>query len=200
MNRRLSALLFAAALTICWPSWTDGQQIRAYFSPRQGLSRAIIDELDKAKTSIDIANYQLSYRPIGQAIAAAQKRGLAIRIVLDPAQEGANSPLPRMLRAANVQQRTDHKENLQHNKYAIIDGHLLITGSANWSANAEERNAENIVIIDDASTAAAFATDFEKHWQHSSPYKVGEGRARHRTPPPIPPFPPNTSPRAKDHQ
>lgn len=110
---------------------------------------------------------------------------------MDRAQEAAqNTTLPK-LKAAGLEIRTDKNEKLMHNKYCIIDGRLLITGSYNWSDNAELSNAENIIVIHDATTTAAFAADFTKHWNHSYPFVHHEHARKRRpspraTPPPSP--------------
>ena len=52
-----------------------------------------------------------------------------------------------------------------HNKYVIIDGLTLVTGSYNWSANAEDNNFENAVFIQGGPLIQSFAADFEGIWK-----------------------------------
>lgn len=52
---------------------------------------------------------------------------------------------------------TDHE-------HAILDGRILVTGSYNWSLNAEENNDENAVFIRDASVISAFQSNFNAMW------------------------------------
>jgi phosphatidylserine/phosphatidylglycerophosphate/cardiolipin synthase-like enzyme len=54
----------------------------------------------------------------------------------------------------------------------VIDNATVITGSFNWTNDAEHRNAENVVVIHDAPTATAFARDFAIHWNHSQPFSM----------------------------
>ena len=51
-----------------------------------------------------------------------------------------------------------------HNKFAIIDNRLLLTGSYNWTFSANHRNDENLMVIDDPDTIAQFQNYFEKLW------------------------------------
>ena len=51
-----------------------------------------------------------------------------------------------------------------HDKFAIFDGRLVLTGSYNWSTNAEENNDENAVFIRNTSVIAAFQTNFNSRW------------------------------------
>jgi phosphatidylserine/phosphatidylglycerophosphate/cardiolipin synthase-like enzyme len=54
-----------------------------------------------------------------------------------------------------------------HHKFMVIDGEIVVTGSYNWSAAAEERNDENLVVIRDRGVAEAFEREFERIWSQS---------------------------------
>jgi phosphatidylserine/phosphatidylglycerophosphate/cardiolipin synthase-like enzyme len=169
--RRLTCCTLA--LAICgWAESATAQPPASYFSPAGQCANAIAAEIANAKTSIDIAAYELTLDPLAQALLAADARGVAIRVIVNPTQETINTPYPKHLQGHGIQLRTDRKEKLFHNKYAIFDGVAVETGSYNWTANAETANAENVVILHDATTAAAFAADFATHWNHSDAYRV----------------------------
>ena len=51
-----------------------------------------------------------------------------------------------------------------HNKFAVIDDHILITGSFNWTPTAERNNEENLLIIKDAPIIAKYRERFEYLW------------------------------------
>ena len=59
----------------------------------------------------------------------------------------------------------------------IIDGETVITGSFNFTKAAQEKNAENVLIIHDQTLAAQYTQNWQAHAQHSRPY-VGRGAAR----------------------
>lgn len=52
-----------------------------------------------------------------------------------------------------------------HNKYAVIDDDLIITGSFNWTQKAVTTNKENLVIIKDKQTASVYKENFEALWK-----------------------------------
>jgi phosphatidylserine/phosphatidylglycerophosphate/cardiolipin synthase-like enzyme len=68
----------------------------------------------------------------------------------------------------------DANHAIAHNKVIIIDGDTVLTGSFNFTKAAQEKNAENLVIIRDAAVAARYTQNWEMHRQHSQPY-VGRG-------------------------
>ena len=56
-----------------------------------------------------------------------------------------------------------------HHKVIIIDRSIVITGSYNFSASAEERNDENVVIIYNADIAAQYMEEFQKVYDQAQP-------------------------------
>ena len=68
----------------------------------------------------------------------------------------------------------DANHAIAHNKVIVIDGETVVTGSFNFTKAAQEKNAENVLIIRDPAVAAQYAQNWETHRQHSQPY-VGRG-------------------------
>lgn len=170
-----TAAAIAAALAAAPP---PPPPIESAFSPRGGCAAATEQAIDAATTSIDVVAYQFTQRRLIAALARARIRGIAIRLIIDRSQEAAPAAGPDAARRAAIPLRTDAAEKLQHNKYVILDSTTVITGSYNWSDNAENSNAENIVILRDPATAAAFTADFNKHWGHSRPFSIHQPRRR----------------------
>jgi phosphatidylserine/phosphatidylglycerophosphate/cardiolipin synthase-like enzyme len=77
----------------------------------------------------------------------------------------ANPGVPTMIDAEHV---------ISHNKVMIIDGEIVITGRFNFTKAAQEKNAENLLIIRDPGLAAHYTQNWQAHAQHSQPY-VGRG-------------------------
>jgi phosphatidylserine/phosphatidylglycerophosphate/cardiolipin synthase-like enzyme len=51
-----------------------------------------------------------------------------------------------------------------HHKFAIIDNRLLLTGSYNWTFAANNKNEENLMVIDDPEIIIRYQNQFEKLW------------------------------------
>jgi len=65
---------------------------------------------------------------------------------------------------------TRAKHAIVHNKVMIIDGATVITGSFNFTKAAEEKNAENLLIIRDPGLAKFYMENWERHRVHSEMY------------------------------
>ncbi|HRJ74826.1 MAG TPA: phospholipase D-like domain-containing protein, partial [Anaerolineales bacterium] len=60
-----------------------------------------------------------------------------------------------------------------HHKVIIIDNSIVITGSLNFSANADDSNEENVIILDNPEIAALYIQEFEKNWAQAKDVSPG---------------------------
>jgi phosphatidylserine/phosphatidylglycerophosphate/cardiolipin synthase-like enzyme len=145
-------------------AWTS-----VYFSPSGGAQAAIIREIDKARESVRVMSYSFTSAPIAEALLNAHKRGVKVEAVLDKSQKTANYSGATFLRNAGIPVWIDHAHAIMHNKVMILDESVVITGSFNFTRSAEERNAENLLVIRDRGLARAYLVDWEKHRGHAAP-------------------------------
>src|SRR5206468_7941378 len=138
-----------------------------FFSPKAGTSARIVQEINQTLSAIDIAMYSFTRDEIVDALIAAKNRGVTIRILVDSSQaDGTGSDIVRLEASGFLLKRTKGGGGggILHDKYAIFDGRLLVTGSYNWSTNAEENNDENAVFLRNMAVIAAFQTNFDSMW------------------------------------
>jgi hypothetical protein len=82
----------------------------------------------------------------------------------------------KKLYKADIPIKIDTASGYFHHKFAVVDGEIVITGSYNWSAHADEDNFENVVVIRCPEIASAFTQEFENLWSDwTVPYKPPEG-------------------------
>src|SRR5271166_6221022 len=104
-------------------SAAPGQEI--HFSPEERLDAIDVQLVGDAKQSIDFASYALTDPVIIDALNAAERRGVAIRIVLDPRERHDFVKLGDL--SDNV--RIKRGGPYMHLKAYAIDGERLRTGS-----------------------------------------------------------------------
>jgi len=75
---------------------------------------------------------------------------------------------------AGIETMIDAKHAIAHNKVIVIDGSVVITGSFNFTKAAEEKNAENLLVIRDAGLAGKYVGNWKDHAGHSEGYE-GKG-------------------------
>jgi phosphatidylserine/phosphatidylglycerophosphate/cardiolipin synthase-like enzyme len=141
-----------------------------HFSPNGGVEAATVAVIQAAVATIDIGVYAINDNPITAAIIAAFNRGVTVRLLIDGhLEQSANVQVLRMFNA-HVPIRCAFQYTSYHNKFAIADVTTVLTGSANFTYQADTKNAENIVVINDAGIASAFTTRFDSDWNGAQPY------------------------------
>jgi phosphatidylserine/phosphatidylglycerophosphate/cardiolipin synthase-like enzyme len=148
-----------------------GERIRVLFSPRGGCTEAIVAALRHATRTVDVQAYSFTSAPIAKAVTDAHARGVKVRIILDKSQRTERYSSATFLKNHDVPVFIDDEHAIAHNKVILIDGKTVITGSFNFSKAAEERNAENLLIIEGRpDLASAYTDNFEEHLHHTEPY------------------------------
>jgi len=145
---------------------------QVYFSPKGGCTEAIISELDQAKAEILVQAYSFTSAPIAKALVDAHKRGVKVQAILDKSQRSEKYTSATFLRNAGIPTFIDSKHAIAHNKVMIIDREIVITGSFNFTKAAEDKNAENVLIIKNKELAKIYMDNWYRHRDHSEEYGV----------------------------
>ena len=141
--------------------------VQVYFSPRGGAQDALVATIGQAKDSIFVQAYSFTSAPIAKALVDAAKRGVKIEAILDKSQRSERYTGATFLRNEGIPVYIDNKHAIAHNKVMVIDGTIVVTGSFNFTKAAEEKNAENLLIIQDKEMAKIYMDNWEKHKEHS---------------------------------
>jgi phosphatidylserine/phosphatidylglycerophosphate/cardiolipin synthase-like enzyme len=164
-------LIFTSFSTVSYSvNLTLNAPTQVYFSPNGGTTQAIIKEISDAKSEILIQAYSFTSTPIAKALVDAHKRGVKVESILDKSQRKAQYTSATFLANMRVPTFIDDKHAIAHNKIMIIDKATVITGSFNFTKAAEEKNAENLLIIKSKELANLYIDNWMKHREHSEPY------------------------------
>ena len=146
------------------------------------LESVIVDNIDSANSTVDVAIYDLDLESIANALASAKQRGVAVRLITDNENTGAvNQPALSILTTNSIPWLDDRADGsagsgLQHNKFIVVDGSRVLTGSANFTHSDLHGdpdgsggylgigNANNIVTIQSTSLATIYTTQFNLMW------------------------------------
>lgn len=180
MNTWALLLLWAITLAGCqsfpslnsWDSHVVRDSPKHYqvgFSPKGDGERLIINAIQDAKKSIELAAYSFTSEPVASALILAHQRGVALRVVVD---RGSNlrqlHSRWKELHHNGVPIRLNGRYAIFHHKFMVIDGKHLQTGSFNYSANAQLRNAENVLLLFQVpDIAKQYREEFNRLWAKS---------------------------------
>ncbi len=137
------------------------------FSPGGNCANQVVYWIGRANSSIHILIYSFTLDSIGNALIQAKqsKPNLDIRIVWDESSSKESGSEYQKLLNAGFQIHVDHRSGLLHDKFAIIDGHIVLTGSFNWTNSANDTNRENLIVLNSETLASAYEKNFEQNWQ-----------------------------------
>jgi phosphatidylserine/phosphatidylglycerophosphate/cardiolipin synthase-like enzyme len=116
-----------------------------------------------------VQGYGFTSVPIADALIAAHQRGVRVEVLLDRSNQTAPSSEAGAVAKAGIPVWIDAHHPIAHNKVLIIDGRILLTGSFNWTKQAEA-NAENLLLISDPALAKRYADNWNAHKAHSTPF------------------------------
>jgi phosphatidylserine/phosphatidylglycerophosphate/cardiolipin synthase-like enzyme len=146
-------------------------------APGGSCTDAIVKALDNAKRTILVQAYSFTSAPIAKALLDAHTRGVQVQVILDKSQRTQKYSSADFLANQGLPTSIDAQHAISHNKVIITDGETVLTGSFNFTKAAQEKNAENLLIIKDPALAAQYTQNWQAHEQHSQPY-VGRGVCR----------------------
>jgi phosphatidylserine/phosphatidylglycerophosphate/cardiolipin synthase-like enzyme len=131
----------------------------------------LVSAIDQTKSQLRVQAYSFTSAPIAAAIKRAKDRGVDVKVILDKSQVSQKYSGATYLRNAGIDVVIDTKPAIAHNKVMIFDNKAVFTGSFNFTKAAQQRNAENGMIVrgDDALTKAYLA-NWEKRYSVSSRY------------------------------
>jgi phosphatidylserine/phosphatidylglycerophosphate/cardiolipin synthase-like enzyme len=147
-----------------------GTNLEVYFSPDDGVQEQIIRLIQDAQESIVFLAYSLTSDEIAGALIERAQAGVNVAGVMETAQVQSNRGGEfDKLRQAGLGVRLDSNPDNLHHKVIIIDSQTVITGSYNFSKNAEFYNDENVLVIHDPQVAMLFLEEFARLFQTAIP-------------------------------
>ncbi|KHE92088.1 MAG: FAM83 family protein [Candidatus Scalindua rubra] len=165
-------------ITVLFAPDTIYAETEVLFSPRGSIKDAIIKNIISSRDSIDVTAATFTAGDIAEALYQAKEHGVAIRIIIDQAQDVILYPVIEFLKEEgfNLQFLKGNIGGSMNNTFAIFDDKLLVTGSYTWTEYAEKFNYENAIFIDEPDVVERYKREFESLYDKS----VVQGASRVR--------------------
>jgi phospholipase D len=166
-------LFFFISITNCFAfNFSNNANYKTCFTPGQDCTHDITRAISRAKKQILMQAYSFTSIPIAKALVEAKQRGVSVQILLDKSQERARNSMCYYLKKKGLKIKIDYKPAIAHNKVIIIDQRKVITGSFNFTNQAQKRNAENLLIVGDRD----FAKKYIQNWNNRAGVSVSEAK------------------------
>ncbi|WP_246197992.1 phospholipase D family protein [Solidesulfovibrio aerotolerans] len=139
-------------------------------APEAAGKRPSLSALGQAKESVYVQAYSFTSAPHCQGPGGRGQARVKVEALLDKSQRRATYTGASFLKNAGIPVYIDVAHAIAHNKVMVVDGQTVVTGSFNFTKAAEERNAENLLIIKDKGLARLYMENWERHKDHSEDY------------------------------
>ncbi len=145
--------------------------LQAAFSPSDKISNLILEHLKTAKKSVRVLAFSFTSEKIANELLELAKQGVSVKCLFDGGQAQNRYSRDEYLSGCGIQVKiSPNHRGKMHHKVIIIDGDTVITGSYNFSSNAEKSNDENVLILKNAEIAAVYNREFERCWKGTKGY------------------------------
>ncbi len=138
-------------------------QVALHFSPEEKLDQVLVKQIGKANSTIDMAMFTFTSKPVANALVAAIDRGVRVRAVVENKQTGNTTADEKIEQAGALLIRganTIGQYSAMHQKYAIIDAAMVITGATNWTYKGTRKNDEDLLLLELPQITAAYQRNF----------------------------------------
>ncbi len=162
MMSKFMPIIAAIMLTVC----ACGIEAEVATAFNDDCESFVIKRIDDAQTRIDVAIFSFTRHNISRALVRAGKRGVKLTLKYDKTQaEGENMKEVIAFLGKNgvTCEAVSYKNDMtkMHHKFIVIDDKRVITGSYNFTSQASESNAENVLCIESREVAEAYSREFD---------------------------------------
>ena len=133
------------------------------FSPPDKIRNTLMQELSGAKSTVDVMAFSFTGAELAAKLRDLCKRGVRVRCLFDYGQAKNKASRDEYLHKIGAQVfYSPNRRGKMHHKVFIIDGQTVITGSYNFSKNAESRNDENILLLRSKPIAQLYTEEMNR--------------------------------------
>ena len=164
---KLASLVFVLILAIPAQSGQiEAANIEVLYSPDDAPLDRVVTLYRHAKRYIYVSVYGLTYPRAVEALVAAKKRGVDVRMLTD--QERTRDEKQHIalqtLRLAGIPIRVNQHDGLMHLKQVVIDDEVNTSGSMNHTTSGNRYNDERMDIISDRTISVKARERFLSLW------------------------------------
>lgn len=131
-----------------------------------GIDIPLVNAIDSAKLSVDVAIYSFSLPSIRDALIRAYERGVQVRLVME--SDNIERSAPQRLKDAGIPILGDRREGLMHNKFVIIDKSEVWLGSMNFTTSGAYEDNNVMMRIRSVRLVENFIKEFEEMYIEDS--------------------------------
>lgn len=146
----------------------DGTPVQILFAAEDEAVTNLVPLIKSAQDNIRFMAFSFTHDDLGDAVLERAEAGVDVKGIFETrGSETEYSEMPSLY-CAEIPVRQDGNPGTFHHKVIVIDDKTVVTGSLNFSVNADESNDENVVIVANSDIAAQYLQEFEHRWAEAT--------------------------------
>jgi phosphatidylserine/phosphatidylglycerophosphate/cardiolipin synthase-like enzyme len=142
----------------------DGTPVQVIFAAEDEAIDEILPLVENAEESIRFMAFSFTNAELGEAMLERAQAGVEVQGIFELRGSQTEFSRLRPLYCADLAVRQDGNPGTFHHKVIVIDSKTIITGSLNFSDNANDSNDENVLILTNPDIAAHYLQEYERRW------------------------------------
>lgn len=141
-------------------------KVTPLFSPKDKIiTNNVLPLIQNAKKYVYIPTFIITHEELTNELINAKKRGVDVKLIIDATNVYSRKSKIKELRSAGVPVKVENYAGKIHSKSIIIDDEYIVAGSMNFSNSGENKNDENVLIIENKTLARYYKGFFEYLWK-----------------------------------
>jgi phosphatidylserine/phosphatidylglycerophosphate/cardiolipin synthase-like enzyme len=165
-------LIVLAALAMCAAGCAK-PVIRTCYTPGGKCMDAVVAEIGKARTEVLVQSHALTAKPVADALAAARDSGASVSVILDRSYPFVQNSATYLAAIKGVPTFLDARHDVAGSNVVVVDKSVVITGTMLFTPDAEEKSADNLLIIESDSVAGSYVSTWYDHKAHADEFVPG---------------------------
>jgi len=142
----------------------NGTPVQVIFAAEDEAMDVLIPMIQNTKENIRFMAFSFTHNDLGAAVLAQAEAGVDVSGIFETrGSETEYSELGHLFCAGHAVRQDGNKRTFHH-KVFVLDGETVITGSLNFSDNANDSNDENVLIVHNADIAQLYLQEFDRRW------------------------------------
>jgi phosphatidylserine/phosphatidylglycerophosphate/cardiolipin synthase-like enzyme len=154
--------------------------VQVLFAAEDEAISHLVPLVEGAQESIRIMAFSFTHDALGEAVLQRAQKGVDVMGIFETRGSETEYSELTILYCAKVPVRQDGNPGTFHHKVIVIDERILITGSLNFSNNADESNDENVVVIESKTISDKYLQEFDRRWDEAKDPDPGDIQCNRR--------------------
>jgi len=170
--RSAAPLIVLAVLAMCAAGCAK-PVIRTCYTPGGKCMDAVVAEIGKARTEVLVQSRALTAKPVADALAAARDSGASVSVILDRSYPFVQNSATYLATIKGVPTFLDALHEVAGSNVIVIDKSIVITGAMPFTPDADEKDADDLLIIESDSVAGSYISNWYDHKAHAEEFVPG---------------------------